>query len=130
MNETAADPNKSNMSVSLNCLRKRSHSGSGSSCGSSLGPWVCILAAAVEWERPCVADVDSFRAVSRGDRTEYEDVNDRGVARLCGGSGGWRNGDSARESFETAADAWYNGNEGVEALDILSWPKGHCCAAF
>jgi hypothetical protein len=51
------------------------------------------------------------------------------VARLCGASGGCKKGDSTLKSLGATTDAWYNGNEGVEALDILSWPSGHGGAA-
>ena len=64
------------------------------------------------------------------EKMRMEEGCTRGVARLCGGSGGCRNGDSARDSLEVAMGPWYNGNEGVEALDILAWPKEDCCAIF
>jgi hypothetical protein len=76
MKDTAADPSNSRMSVSLNCLIKRSHSGSGSSCGSSLRPWVCMRAEASDEERPCVTDVESRCAVSCAERRECAAVID------------------------------------------------------
>lgn len=54
-----------------------------------------------------------------------------GVAlRFCEGSEGCSDGDAPRAALEVPAEAWYSGNEGVDALDMLAWPKGHCCAAF
>ena len=64
------------MRVSLNCLMKRSQSGSGSSRGSSLGPLECRRASASVEESPVVRDVASRSAVVAVERTEYEDVID------------------------------------------------------
>jgi hypothetical protein len=61
--ETAADPRSSRMRVSLNCLRKRNHSGSLSSWVSSLWPWSWMRAVASEGDRPWERDVASFWAV-------------------------------------------------------------------
>lgn len=49
------------------------------------------------------------------------------IARLCGGSGGASNGESDSRLLKAALGAWCSGKEGVETLDILSWPKGHLC---
>jgi hypothetical protein len=38
---------------------------------------------------------------------------------LLGRGGGCSNGETAREDFELAAEAWYSGSEGVAALDML-----------
>jgi hypothetical protein len=57
MTETPAEPSSRRISVSLNCLTKRSHSGSDSSCGSSLWPWTCMRADASDAERPWVTEV-------------------------------------------------------------------------
>jgi hypothetical protein len=52
-----------------------------------------------------------------------------GVALLlCCGSGACNDGEAA--GLESPADAWYSGSEGVDALDMLAWPDGHCCAAL
>lgn len=64
--------------------------------------------------------MESFRAVSWAERRENDDVTDEGDARLSGAAGGWRKGDEGRELFEAVAEALYSGNDGVEALDILS----------
>jgi hypothetical protein len=92
--------------------------------------------------------VDNFRAVSWEERRVYWDVNDcryatlalvcdgvdalgrftAGVARRCGGSGGRRKGDVGREDLSGLAAAWYSGSDGVEALDILAWPKATVAA--
>lgn len=82
MNDTAAEPSNRRISVSLNCLINRSHSGSGSSCGSSLWPWICTRAEASDEERPWVRDVSSFCAVSCGDRRENADVIDYSRRRI------------------------------------------------
>lgn len=90
-----------------------------------------MRAEASEEERPWLTEVASLCAVSCGDRREYADVIDEGVAlRCCGGSGGCSNGEAAREGFEGPAEAWYSGNEGVDALDMLAWPKGQLCATL
>lgn len=90
-----------------------------------------------------MTDVDSFCAVSWADRRVYCDVRvcivfyisprllhwgqagriTAGVARRCGGSGGCRKGEVGREDLSGLAAAWYSGRDGVEALDILAWPK-------
>ena len=90
-----------------------------------------------------MTDVDSFCAVSWADRRAYCDVRvcmvfyisprllhwgqagriTAGVARRCGGSGGCRKGEVGREDLSGLAAAWYSGKDGVEALDILAWPK-------
>jgi hypothetical protein len=72
----AADPSKSNINVSLNCLRKRSHSGSGSSCGSSFGPCVRRRAVASEWARPLTREEERRSEVSLGVRRENSEVVD------------------------------------------------------
>jgi hypothetical protein len=107
-----------------------------------------MRADAEDGERPWVTDVESFRAVSWEERRVYWDVNDciaccvssgrlhdgragrftAGVARRCGGSGGCRKGDVGREDLSGFAAAWYNGSDGVEALDILAWPKATVAA--
>jgi hypothetical protein len=46
-----------------------------------------------------------------------------GVVRRGCGSGGCRNGELGREDLSGLAAAWYSGSDGVEALDILAWPK-------
>ena len=53
-----------------------------------------------------------------------------GSARRRAGSGGASNGDSGRDSLAAPLEAWYKGSEGVEALDILSWPENHLNAAL
>lgn len=55
-------------------------------------------------------------------RTEGDALRFRGV------SGGCNNGEAARGDLEAAAAAWYSGREGVDALDMLAWPRSHCCA--
>jgi hypothetical protein len=45
-----------------------------------------------------------------------------GVERRCGGSGADSKGDDGREDLSGFAAAWYNGNDGVVALDMLAWP--------
>ncbi len=74
MKDTAAEASRSNMRVSLNCLRKRSHKGSGASCGSSFAPCWRSLASASEGDRPRVSDVFSRCWVSSGVRREYAEV--------------------------------------------------------
>jgi hypothetical protein len=53
-----------------------------------------------------------------------------GSVRRRAGSGAARNGDSGRDSLAAPLEAWYRGSEGVEALDILSWPENHLDAAL
>lgn len=43
-----------------------------------------------------------------------------GVALLCCGPGGCNDGDAGREDLGAPLDAWYNGSDGVETLDILA----------
>jgi hypothetical protein len=52
-----------------------------------------------------------------------------GATRLGGGSGGCSSGESERLLLGAESGAWCSGNEGVDALVILSWPRGHLCAA-
>lgn len=69
-----AEPSSKRMRVSLNCLRKRTHNGSGISCGNSLEPFWSSLASASAWERPCTNEVSSRALVSSGFMSEYVDV--------------------------------------------------------
>ena len=74
MKDTAAEASSSNIRVSLNCLRKRNHKGSGFSCGSSFAPFWRSLASASEGDNPRVTDVFSRCWVSSGVRREYTEV--------------------------------------------------------
>lgn len=72
--DTAAESNKSSMRRSLKALMNRSHSGSGSSWGSSLGPSRRNLASASDGIRPRVREEFRRCSVSSGDRREYAEV--------------------------------------------------------
>lgn len=73
--EIAADPRSSKINVSLNCLTNRSHKGSGSSCGNSLGPSRANRMSASAGESPVIVDVCRRSADSNGSNNEYVDVD-------------------------------------------------------
>ena len=76
MNDIAEDPNKSKIKVSLNCLRKRSQSGSAASCGSSFDPYWRSRDSASDCESPCDIEECKRDAVSSGDSWEKVEVMD------------------------------------------------------
>ena len=80
MSDAAADANNNSIKGSLNCLKKASHSGSGGSWGSSLGPFFCNRLNASDDDNPCVREVSSRAAVSAGVRLEYSAANDYRVS--------------------------------------------------
>lgn len=47
-----------------------------------------------------------------------------------GASGDCSSGEASYADLESPAEAWNSGSEGVDALDMLAWPKGLCCAAL
>jgi hypothetical protein len=55
--DAPAEHSRRTMRGSLNCFRNRSHNGSGSSWGSSLGPWSCNRERASAGERPVLSEV-------------------------------------------------------------------------
>jgi hypothetical protein len=59
-----------------------------------------MRAEASEAERPWVSDVESFRAVSRAESSEWADVMDEGVVLRLGASGGCSMGEEGREDLE------------------------------
>jgi hypothetical protein len=126
----AALARSSRMSVSWNCLTKRSHSGSGSSCGSSFGPWTCSRDVASEGCNPCVKEVALRSATCSTARRAFSDVIDCWpvtfnllFARVWPrgrSSGGW--GVRDREAWGGGCSL-YCGSECDEDLDMVSWPS-------
>jgi hypothetical protein len=76
--EAPAEQSKRRIRGSLNCFKNRSHTGSGSSCGSSFGPWSCNRERAWAGVRPVVREVCSRSAVSLGVRLENSSAIDYG----------------------------------------------------
>lgn len=89
--DAPAEQSKSNIRGSLNCFRNRSQSGSGSSCGSSLGPWSCNLESASAGVRPLMREVCNRSAVWEGVRLEYSsDIDYRQISACQQHSAGQR----------------------------------------
>jgi hypothetical protein len=68
--DAAAEQRRRIIRGSLNCFKNRSHSGSGSSWGSSFGPCSCSRERASAGVRPFLREVCSRSAASAGVRHE------------------------------------------------------------
>src|SRR5436305_14667902 len=92
-NDIPAEARSSNINGSLNCLRKRSQRGSGSSWGNSLGPSRRSRVCASAGESPWIREVSRRSATSCGLNLEYIDVVDEERAAGCrAGEGDRRTG--------------------------------------